>query len=38
MEQLAMDKGIEELFNDEFVADKATRGIPQQEAEEMMYA
>jgi hypothetical protein len=38
MEQLAMDNGIEELFNDESVADKATRGIPQQETEEMMYA
>ena len=33
-----MDNEIEELFSDESVADKVTRGIPQQEAEEMIYA
>ena len=38
MEQLTMDSGIEELYSDESVADKITRGIPRHEAEEMLYA
>ena len=28
MEQLTMDNGIEELFNDEFVVDKVTKDFP----------
>jgi hypothetical protein len=38
MEKLVEDSGIEELFSDETVVDKVTRGIPQLEAEEMVNA
>ena len=33
-----MDNGIEELYSDESMADKITRGIPRQKIEEMLYA
>jgi hypothetical protein len=35
MEQLTMDSGIEELFSNKSVVSKVTRGISQQETEEM---
>ena len=35
MEKLAIDQGIEELFTDETIADRVTRGIPLKEAEEL---
>ena len=38
MEQLAFDSGIDELYSDESVADKITRGVPRDEAEELLYA
>jgi hypothetical protein len=33
MEKLAKELGVEELFNDESIADRITRGIPREEAE-----
>jgi hypothetical protein len=35
MEKLAKELGVEELFNDESIADRITRGIPRKEAEEL---
>jgi hypothetical protein len=35
MEQLAKELGVEELFNDESIADRITRGIPRKEVEEL---
>ena len=35
MENLAIEQGIEELFSDETIADRVTRGIPRKEAEEL---
>ena len=35
MEKLAKELGVEELFNDESIADRITRGIPREEAEEL---
>src|ERR1700738_682719 len=35
MEYLAIEQGIEELFSDETIADRITRGIPRKEAEEL---
>jgi hypothetical protein len=35
MEKLAKELGVEEFFNDESIADRITRGIPREEAEEL---
>ena len=35
MEKIAIDQGLEELFTDETIADRVTRGIPRKEAEEL---
>jgi hypothetical protein len=35
MEKLAKELGVEELFNDESIADRITRDIPRKEAEEL---
>jgi hypothetical protein len=37
MEKFAKEQGVEELFNDESIADRITRGIPRKEAEELEY-
>ena len=35
LERLAAEEGLDELFNDETIADRVTRGIPNREAEEL---
>ena len=35
MEKIAKEQGIEELFTDESIANRITRGIPRKEAEEL---
>jgi hypothetical protein len=35
MKKLAKEQGLEELFNDESIADRITRGIPRKETEEL---
>jgi hypothetical protein len=35
MEKIAKEQGIEELFTDESIADRITRGIPRKEAEKL---
>jgi hypothetical protein len=35
MKKLAKELGVEELFNDESIADRITRGIPRKEAKEL---
>jgi hypothetical protein len=35
MEKLAKELGVEEFFNNESIADRITRGIPREEAEEL---
>ena len=35
MERIAKEQGIAELFTDETIADRVTRGIPRKEAEEL---
>ena len=35
MEKLAKEEGLEELFNDESIADRITKGIPHKKTEEL---
>ena len=35
MERIAKEQGIAELFTDETIADRVTRGIPRKEVEEL---